>query len=88
MPINPLIASAALGDGDKPINAAKPAVKVDNNLRRAWNDYTSWLDKKGLKGHPSLDHNDLSFKMIDEYRRQNPKTPLNRDTIIPIQQEF
>jgi hypothetical protein len=62
--------------------------KVDNKIRQAWNDYVQFLQQKGLKGHPSLDHNGLGFKMIDEYRKEHPDTPLTKDMIVPIQQDF
>lgn len=65
-----------------------PAPKIDNNIRQAWNDYVDWLQTKGLKGNPALDHNDLSFKMIDQYRQEHPDTPISKDMITPIQQEF
>jgi len=82
-----MIPAAALasqvGPGDP-----SPKVKVDNKLRNAWNDYVNFLSTKGLKGHPSLDHNGLGFKMIDEYRKLNPDTPLTKDMVIPIQQDF
>ena len=82
-----LMAQAALTAQAGPGPETTP-VKVDNTLRSAWNDYVDWLDKKGLKGHPSLDHDNLSFKMIEEYRKENPDTPLTKDKIIPIQKEF
>jgi hypothetical protein len=80
-----LIADAALTSTAGP---APKTTKVDNTIRQAWNDYVKWLDTKGLKGHPSLDHNNLSFKMIEEYRKENPETPLTKDMIVPIQKEF
>lgn len=61
---------------------------VDNRIRQAWNDYTNWLAAKGLKGHPSLDKNDLGGKMIDQYRKENPTTPITREIIPTIQKEF
>jgi hypothetical protein len=80
-----LIPEAALttqtGDPVKP-------PKVDNNIRTAWNSYIEWLSKKGLKGHPSLDHNGLGFKMIEEYQKEHPGTPLTKDMVVPIQQDF
>lgn len=86
---NPLLASAALNStSTTPPPGEPPTQPVDNNLRSAWNDYIKFLDKKGLKGHPSLDHNDLGMKMIDQYRKEHPGTPLSRESIIPIQQEF
>lgn len=84
--MNPLITSAAFsqaggGPGPAPI-------KITNQNRQDWNDYIKFLDSKGLKGNPSLDHNDLGMKMIDEYRKENPNTTISRDMVIPIQQEF
>lgn len=61
---------------------------VDNKLRTDWNNYISWLDKKGLKGHPSLDKSNLGFKMIEEYRKENPSTLVSKENILPIQKEF
>lgn len=83
-----LMAQAALTAQAGPGPEETAPVKVDNTLRSAWNDYVNWLDKKGLKGHPSLDHDNLSFKMIEEYRKENPDTPLTKDMIVPIQKEF
>jgi hypothetical protein len=61
---------------------------VSKKLREDWNTYTSWLEKKGYKGHPALDHNDFGGKMIDVYRKENPTTSVSRSTIKPIQEEL
>src|SRR6185312_6865089 len=82
---NDILLASALGD---PKDAPKSSPKIDNNVRAAWNDYISWLDKKGLKGSPALDHNDLGGKMIDEYRKEHPDTPITREMVVPIQKEF
>lgn len=74
-----IVANVTPKEGDKP---------VDNTIRQGWNDYISWLEKKGLKGHPSLDKNDLGGKMIDQYRKENPATPITRELIPTIQKEF
>lgn len=80
---NDILIASAIGDPKKP----KQPV-VDNNIRQEWNNYVQWLDKKGLKGNPALDHDDLGGKMIDEYRKENPDTPLTREMVVPIQKEF
>lgn len=61
---------------------------IDNRVRTDWNKYIDWLAAKGLKGHPSLDKNDLGNKMIDAYKKENPDTVLSRDIVIPLQKEF
>lgn len=61
---------------------------ISNRTRQDWNDYIDWLDKNGVKGHPSLDHNDLGFKMIEQYRKVNPSTSITKDMVVPIQKEF
>lgn len=65
-----------------------PDPPIDNNIRLAWNKYTDWLASRGLKGHPSLDKDDLGGKMIDQYRKENPTTPITRELIPTIQKEF
>ena len=80
-----LLAAASIGSKDA---TPEPEPVIDNKTRQAWNDYTSWLDKKGLKGSPALDHNDLGGKMIDQYRKENPDTPITREMVVPIQKEF
>lgn len=85
--MNDLLPNAVLASqGGDPGKPKQPV--VDNKVRQAWNDYVNFLQTKGLKGHPSLDHNDLGFKMIDEYRKLHPDTPLTKDMVIPIQQDF
>ena len=61
---------------------------ADNKVREAWNTYVDFLDKKGLKGSASLDKDDFGGKMIDEFKKLNPETPISRDIIVPIQKEF
>jgi hypothetical protein len=61
---------------------------IDNNIRLEWNKYLDWLDKKGVKGHPELDKNDMGGKMIDAYRKENPSSPISREIIPSIQKEF
>ena len=66
----------------------KKSAEVSSKLRQDYNDYLGWLDKKGLKGHPSLDKNDLGGQMIDQYQKETPNTSVNRAAIVPIQQEL
>jgi len=65
-----------------------PNEAVNDKLRKDWNEYISFLEKKGYKGHPALDKNDLGGKMIDLYRKENPSTSVSREKIKDIQQEF
>ncbi len=65
-----------------------PKEIVNDKLRRDWNEYILFLEKKGYKGHPALDKNDLGGKMIDLYRQQNPTTSLSREKIKDVQTEF
>lgn len=81
-------AKGGLGTLSTTPNVEGNSSDVSTKLRSDWNNYTAWLEKKGLKGHPSLDHNDLGGKMIDQYRKENPTTTVSRETIKPIQAEF
>jgi len=62
--------------------------QVDNTIRAEWNKYLDWLEKKGMRGKPDLDKNDLGGKMIDAYRKENPTTPIRREIIPAIQKDF
>lgn len=61
---------------------------VDNKVRTDWNDFLSYLDKKGLKGKPDLDKGGLGYKVFDEYVKQNPNTSLSRDSLPVIRKEI
>lgn len=65
-----------------------PPVQVDNNLRREWNNYTTYLASKGLKGHPSLDTGGRWEQALEMYRKDFPKTILNKALIPAIQKDF
>lgn len=66
--------------GDEPV--------VDNKIRQAWNDYVDWAAAKGYKGNPELDKNGLGFKLLEQYKAENPNSPLTKELVSPIQQEF
>lgn len=76
------VIEAKEGEGEDPVE------EIDDKDRENWNEYVKFLDSKGLKGHPSLDKDDLGGKMIDEYRKVNPNTTVSREKIKPIQKEF
>jgi hypothetical protein len=61
---------------------------ITNQVRQDWNSYVDWLAQQGLKGNPILDHNDLAGRMLDQYQKVNPNTTINRDIIVPLQNEF
>lgn len=72
------------GSGDE--NENDPP--ITNKIRQGWNDYISWLKSKGLAGDASLDKNGLGVKMINQYRKENPDTPITPDLVTPIQKDF
>ena len=61
---------------------------IDNNVRKDWNSYVDYLRTKKVAGDPSLDTSGLGFKYLDEYIKANPSTSLNKDVILPIQQDL
>lgn len=73
------------GGGGTTPPTAKP---VTNKLRSDWNLYVNYLEKKGMKGHPDLDKNNLGNTMLAEYIKKNPSTSLTLDSVLPIQKEF
>ncbi len=68
------------------IEPTKPI--IDDKIKQEWNNYVGWMASKGMKGKPELDTNELGFKMLDQYKKENPSTILSREHILPIQKEF
>ena len=77
------MAKKVIADTEEPVVPV-----VDNNLRKEWNNYTNWLASKGLKGHPSLDTGGKWEQALEMYRKENPKTILNKHIIPVIQKDF
>ena len=61
---------------------------VDNKLRSDWNGFLDHLDKKGLRGKPSLDKQGLGLQLFDEYVKNNPATSLSRKRIPDVRNEI
>jgi hypothetical protein len=67
---------------------------VPVQLMRDWNNYTDYLDKKGMKGHPDLDKTafgdakPLGTIMLEQYIRENPKTTITPQSVPLIQKAF
>lgn len=77
--VNALMAAVGGHEEEKP---------VTNQMREDFNKYVAWLDKRGMKGHPSLDKNNLGNNMLAKYIKETPGTSLTLDSVIPIQNEF
>lgn len=65
-----------------------PDPPVDNKVRTDWNQYLSWLDKKGVRGKPDLDKGGAGYAMFDQYVKENPSTSLSRETLPVIRKEL
>lgn len=68
----------------------KPVTKVTPELRSDWNNFIDYLDKKGVKGNPSLDDKDKAMgkQYLNEYLKANPNSKLSYDVVPAIQQDF
>lgn len=64
--------------------------EVNDVIRNDWNEYLKWLDSKGLKGSPTLDHSGMGMKMLKEYVDTHPGTSLeaSEEGVKQIQAEF
>lgn len=71
--------------GNMPPEGDKP---VDNKVRTDWNDFLSYLDKKGYRGKPDLDKGGRGYQLFDEYVKATPGTSLNRETLPVIRKEL
>lgn len=62
--------------------------KITNAVRQEWNNFVDFLDQRGLKGNPELDKGDLSQRLLSQYIRENPMTPLRPEMVKDIQGDF
>lgn len=62
--------------------------QVTNQTRSDWNNYTKWLQKRGMSGDPKLDTNNLGNNMLKKYIAENPETTLTPELVAPIQHDF
>jgi len=92
MPVDPKVIALMMENKEK-ANATgdtdpTPTKPITNQHRQAWNDFQSYLSKKGLAGSPELDKGDNGVKALEQYRKENPNTPLTKELVAPIQTEF
>lgn len=77
------------GEGGKSTvpNAPENYKPLNSSERTEWNNFLNYLEKKGVGGSKDLDKRDksLGLKYIDQYRKENPDTFINKDMIPRIQ---
>ena len=85
--MNEQILNALLASATNPEPEPAPA-PINDNIKQAWNDYTAYLNKKGLMGSATLDAGDTGLKTLAMYQKENPSTILTKEHIPIIQQAF
>ena len=87
--LSKILLASAMNPSTDPINEPAPAaVPIDDNVKQAWNDYTAYLNKKGLMGSATLDAGDTGLKTLAMYQKANPNSILTKEHIPVIQQAF
>ena len=71
-----------------PTKKEEPKPVVNPRLKQDWNDFLSYLDKKGVRGKSDLDKFGAGYKLFDEYVKNNPGTSLSRQTLPAIRKEI
>lgn len=79
--------SGGPGDGTKTPVAPKDYKGIAPTVRKDWNDFLDYLDKKGVGGKTDLDKRDqsLGLNYLSQYRKENPKTSITPEIIPQIQ---
>lgn len=61
-------------------------------LKSDWNQYVTWLSKKGVAGKAELNEgegeNNLGIKYVRQYQKENPATLISPETIKEVQSHF
>ena len=71
---------------EKKVEEAEPV--IDDKIKSSWNNYLTWLDKKGMKGKPELDKGDLGNKLFRQYIKENPDSGLSEKVIPSIRKAY
>lgn len=80
----------------KPISAEKPATadksadtdELTPKQMLGWNKFLSSLEKKGLKGKPELDKNNLGNRLFKEWLKENPDEGLSEQDIPKVRKTY
>lgn len=73
-----------------PNGGDNPPKQLTPEQMQAWNQYVDYLEKKGYKGHKDLDKKEtgLAKKLMDNFIKENPGTPLTYDDVKSVQLEM
>lgn len=61
---------------------------VSDDVKSDWNNFLTWLDKKGLKGKPELDKDNKGNELFKQYLKENPNTSLTEKIIPSIRKAY
>lgn len=61
---------------------------VSDKVKMDWNDYLTWLDKKGMRGKPELDKGGVGNNLFKQYIKENPETSLSEKVIPSIRKAY
>lgn len=61
---------------------------ITNQQRGDYNDFVKHLQKRGVAGDERLDKNNLGSNMLTQYIKDNPKTSLTHESILPLQHDL
>ncbi len=72
------------------IGGEDPPAPLTQQQRQEWNDYVSWLEKKGYKGSPLLDKKDtgLATGLFNQFKKERPNISLSLDHVKSVQSEM
>lgn len=64
-----------------------PPTKLTPDIKSDWNNFLDFVNSKGYRGNKDLDKRDtnLGRTILEEYRKTNPKSPLQYEMVKDIQ---
>lgn len=69
-------------------NSEEPGDGITDVDRQNWNNYLTWLGKKGMQGKPDLDKGGLGNQLFAQYIKETPNSGLSTAIIPKIRQAY
>jgi hypothetical protein len=74
--------------GPEPENPLDKVAFLSPQKMQEWNSYIDYTEKKGYRGKPELDKDNLGNKLFDEWKKANPKASISKEDMPSVRKSL